>query len=843
MNETETLYFVGIAGIGVSALAQIAQARGHRIVGADPAADPETVPAIARLKAGGATIYRTHSAENLPEDCTLLIYTAAARNGNPEMEEAKRLGIRTISRADYLGELMNSHPGKKIAVSGTHGKTTTTAMIGHLLKEALPPSQPPTVFVGAEVPQLGGNLLIGDPETPFVAEACEAYDSFLSLKPDTYVITNIEADHLDHYGDEAGVDNAFRKFLYDNPRPGSRIVACIDDPGVRRVVREAVPSPLFFSMTGNPEAEVQVVVFLTGSPSHFRIKFADQNETFVMPLPGRHNIANAVCAILAVREQGGDWDSIRKALNTFRGAERRLETLAEVNGITVLDDYAHHPTEIRATISALRAAHPDGRLTVVFQPHLFSRTRDFLPQFAEELSKADRLIVTDIYPAREAPIPGVTSESIVTLARKLAPSLTADYVGDKFTVPDLLLPTLEPGDLIVFMGAGDIREPGEILAQALGVGRWALNVEPEELPHTKTQRDEETKVEEHALKEGAASSAPYVGATQAMPSTQRPTSNARITLLMGGVSAEREVSLSGGKMVFEALDKTKFRVTAIDLRDLSDLLALRENKPDLVFPVLHGRGGEDGVVQGILDWLQIPYVGSGALASALAMNKVATKAVFAQNGIPVISGVTVTRARFTEHTATELLTRLTCPLFVKPNAEGSTFGATLVHLPETLQEALALALNYDDTVLIETYLTGTEITCGVLERTETGEPFALPVVEIVPKAEIYDYESKYAPGGSEHIIPARLSAKTLERVQTIAVECHKLLGCRDLSRTDFIVTHTKNGRDASESPYVLETNTLPGMTPTSLLPDAARSAGYSFAQLLEHLIASAQRRI
>ena len=825
-NGLSCLYFVGIAGIGVSALAQIAQARGHRIVGADPGADPIQVPAIARLLEGGATIYRTHEAGNLPEDCELLIYTAAARNGNPEMEAAKERGIRVISRADYLGELMNSHSGLKIAVSGTHGKTTTTAMIGHLLKQTQP--NLPTVFVGAEVAQLGGNLVIGSAETPFVAEACEAYDSFLSLSPDVFVITNIEADHLDHYKDEAGVDNAFCKFVYDNPRPGSRLVGCSDDPGVRRLIMEdwgkagELPEQWIFSFEHEQGVDFWVKVLSEASPSRFIIDDFDTLQEYTLLLPGRHNIVNAVCAIIALYPLFPNVEGRKKlvtALATFTGAERRLETLADVNGITIIDDYAHHPTEIRATLAALRAAYPEKRLTVVFQPHLYSRTRDFLPQFAEELSKADRLIVTDIYPARELPIPGVTSEAIVTLARERNSSLQTDYVAEKFEVPALLLPTLTSGDLVVFMGAGSIREPGESLAAEIKAKNSLTSPLQEEKEHVR-------------LNPFLASSL-YKGKSGS-ENEEETMLSLSVCVLMGGFSAEREVSLSGGRQVMAALNRDRYQVSELDLRDLSDLLTLRENKPDLILPILHGRGGEDGVLQGLLDWMGLAYVGSGSLASSLAMNKVAAKDRFRQNGIPVIPGETVSRFEFTEGTAAELLTRLSCPLFVKPNAEGSTFGATLVHSSETLQEAIAFALNYDETALVETYIKGMEITCGVLEDPETGKPFALPLIEIVPKAEVYDYESKYAPGGSEHIIPARLSQKVTEQAQRIAVECHTLLGCRDLSRTDLIVRE--------DELFVLETNTLPGMTPTSLLPEAAKAVGYSFSDLLDCLIQSALRR-
>ena len=229
MNGTaQHIHFLGIAGIGVSALAQVAAARGVRVSGSDPGADPQEVPAIARLLAQDARIYRTHRAENLADDVDLVVASAAISDANPEIAEAKRRGLRIVSRAEFLGELMAAHRGPKIAVAGTHGKTTTTAMIGVMLQHA---GLDPTVFVGGEVPQLGGNVRIGSETGPFVAEACEAYDSFLYLKPDIAVITNIEADHLDHYGTEERMFESFHRF-YQNVR--STVVFCVDDDGIQR---------------------------------------------------------------------------------------------------------------------------------------------------------------------------------------------------------------------------------------------------------------------------------------------------------------------------------------------------------------------------------------------------------------------------------------------------------------------------------------------------------------------------------------------------------------------------------------------------------------------------------
>ena len=333
-----------------------------------------------------------------------------------------------------------------------------------------------------------------------------------------------------------------------------------------------------------------------------------------------------------------------------------------------------------------------------------------------------------------------------------------------------------------------------------------------------------------------------------------------VAVLMGGSSSERPVSLSTGQQIVAALDKEKYLVSSVDTRDLLALIApttepayigngqagardleAASGRADIVFIALHGTGGEDGTVQGMLEFLGLPYTGSGVLASALAMNKSKSKRLFASIGVPVIPDVTITanqaEVQGLPALTKQISTTLGYPVFVKPNAEGSTFGCSLVEAGESadaqLLSALQNALKFDKTVLVEKYIQGTEITAGVLED-ETGEPQTLPLVEIVPESKYYDYESKYASGGSEHIIPARLNAEQTARAQAQALACHNALGCEGMSRTDMIVTE--------DAAYVLEVNTIPGMTPTSLLPQAADSAGIPFSQMLDRIITAGWRR-
>jgi UDP-N-acetylmuramate--alanine ligase len=461
------IHFLGIGGIGVSALAQLAQARGFSVSGSDINIDVRGNPALARLISRGAEVIAGHAPDNIPENTSLVVTSAAISHENPELISAIERSIRVVTRADYLGELMAAHRGPKIAVAGTHGKTTTTGMIGVMLQEA---GLDPTVFVGAEISQFGGNIRIGSETGPFIAEACEAYDSFLALAPDIAVITNIEADHLDHYHSFEGVLDAFKKFVRRVPESGA-VVACMDDAGVRRLERECdIAAELCHYGIEFGIDSIHGVKFadaVTGgvNPS-FDVQYGGKKVTVRLKTAGRHNVQNALAALLVGSILNVPGQGAAAGLSAFTGASRRQEVLGVVRmgggSILVIDDYAHHPTEISATIEAVTGAYPARRLVVVFQPHLYSRTRDFIEGFAESLSKADVLAVTGIYAARESPIPGVRASEIVSKASKLNSGSIAIFVPNKTDVPATVAALSQPGDVVLFLGAGDIREQAEL---------------------------------------------------------------------------------------------------------------------------------------------------------------------------------------------------------------------------------------------------------------------------------------------------------------------------------------------------------------------------------------------
>ncbi|WP_431799082.1 D-alanine--D-alanine ligase [Halobacillus andaensis] len=302
----------------------------------------------------------------------------------------------------------------------------------------------------------------------------------------------------------------------------------------------------------------------------------------------------------------------------------------------------------------------------------------------------------------------------------------------------------------------------------------------------------------------------------------------KIAVLYGGVSGEREVSLSTGKGIIQALKNKGHEVTGIDF-DPSKIDQLTRLKVDLVFIGLHGRFGEDGRIQGLLDMLDIPYVGSGVLSSALAMDKAKSKQIFAANNIPtaVSESYEVSRYNDCSHIAKKVKEKFSTPFVVKPNQEGSTLGLTIVKEEKQIDKAIEIASASDSVILVEEYVGGREVTVPVVGK--EGEEEALPVIEIIPKSEYYDFDSKYKPGGSEHIVPAKVSDELTEQLQSYAVLAHQLLGCTVYSRVDFIINE-------NNIPIILEVNTLPGMTPTSLFPDSAQVVGLSYDDLVERFV-------
>jgi UDP-N-acetylmuramate--alanine ligase len=456
LSRQGPVHFMGIGGAGMSALAELVIREGGRVSGCD-LKEGDGSRRLARL---GALVSEGHDPSHV-SGASALVMTSAVRADHPEVVQARALGIPVLKRAHALGSVVNR--GRVVAVAGTHGKTTTTAMATRVLEAA---GFEPTGFVGGTVTEWEGNLRYGRSDL-YVVEADEYDRSFLTLDPNVAVVTNVEADHLDVYGDVEGVREGFRQFV-SRLREGGRLVACADDPGAASLL-PLVPGGYSYGLSAGSQLRA-VDVEVESSRLRFQvIEEGSQRGEMQLEVPGRHNLLNALGAAAAARFVGATWDAVREGLRSFRGVERRFQHLGEAFGVTVVDDYAHHPTEIAATLRALRESYRGQRIVALFQPHLYTRTRDFADAFGRALAEADALWVTDVFPARELPIEGVTGELVSGAARAAG----APQVHDHAAIDDVheaIVRTLRPGDVVVTMGAGSVEEVGPRLLAALREG-------------------------------------------------------------------------------------------------------------------------------------------------------------------------------------------------------------------------------------------------------------------------------------------------------------------------------------------------------------------------------------
>jgi UDP-N-acetylmuramate--alanine ligase len=462
LARTGAVHFMGIAGAGMATLAELVLRSGGVVTGCD--AYPGNVGDALRER--GARIELGHDPAHV-EEAVAVVATSAVPPDHPELEAARRRGVPVLKRAQALGAFVNR--GTVIAVAGTHGKTTTTAMTTAILSEA---ALDPTAFVGGRVTEWGSGLRAGSDKL-FVVEADEYDRSFFTLKPTVAVVTSVEADHLDIFGTVEGVEQAFREFLAVVPGHGV-VIACVDDDGVRRVIGGEGARVLTYGTSESASLRA-VQIEASGRATRFTVQ---EDGIIVAELavgaPGIHNVLNALGAFAAARHVGADVDSAQRALSAFQGVSRRFQELGSARGVLIIDDYAHHPTEIRATLAAARASYPAQRIVAVFQPHLYSRTRDFAASFGQALAQADAVWVADVYPAREPPIPGVTGELIANAARDAGVSVV-HYHASLDQLSAMLITELRAGDVCIAMGAGNIDVAAhELLERLRAAGEESL---------------------------------------------------------------------------------------------------------------------------------------------------------------------------------------------------------------------------------------------------------------------------------------------------------------------------------------------------------------------------------
>ncbi len=457
---TESSYhFIGVGGIGMSGLAELLVRRGFRVSGSDLAAGANTT----RLASLGVRVHLGHRAENLA-DAAVVVHSTAVKEDNPELAAARGRGLTVLRRGELLARLMEGH--FQVAVTGAHGKTSTTAMTAAVLRAG---GLDPTVVVGALWDNLGSNAILGRGEY-FVAEADESDSSFTFLSPQVSIITNLDREHLDHYRDLAHIQETFAGYLSRLPA-GARVVAWGDDPHLAPILRDCPHEVLTYSF--KPGSADFYATDLTPQGLGYRFRLWRRGQalgTVTLPLAGSHYVLNAMAACAVGSLLGVDFAACRQGLDKLGQIHRRCEVKGEAGGVLVMDDYGHHPTEIRSTLTGLAQAFPDRRLVVAFQPHRYSRTRALLPEFFPVFAQAQMVFITEIYSAGESRPNGLSGRSVYEGIRNSGHP-GAHFIEEKAGMADYILNHLNTGDMVLTLGAGDIWKTGEeLLARLQGQG-------------------------------------------------------------------------------------------------------------------------------------------------------------------------------------------------------------------------------------------------------------------------------------------------------------------------------------------------------------------------------------
>ena len=455
LSEFKNIHCIGIGGIGLSAIAEILLSRGYTVSGSDMKESDITL----HLAQKGARIFLGHRAENV-DTADLVVYSAAVGQDNPELVRAAERGVPAVTRAEILGVLMDEYENS-IAISGTHGKTTTTSMVSLILDRA---KMEPTILVGGNLSEIGGNVKVGH-SGYFVTEACEYMDSFLSLRPKIEIILNIDSDHLDYFKDIDHIVSSFDRFASLVPEAGT-IIAYEANPFVNKVI-QGHNNVITFGLNENCTYRASDIVFNeNGMPSFLVTRGGEALSRVQLSLPGEHNILNALAAYACCHNLGVEPELISETLHSFHGTQRRFDIVGTTaGGVKIVDDYAHHPTEIRATLSASRNV-PHNKLWTIFQPHTYTRTLALFDEFAEAFEMTDVLILTEIYAAREKNIYKISSSQLADKIHQLHPEKEVLFMADFAEIAQYVSDNASRGDMVLTMGAGDVYKIGEMILEA-----------------------------------------------------------------------------------------------------------------------------------------------------------------------------------------------------------------------------------------------------------------------------------------------------------------------------------------------------------------------------------------
>jgi UDP-N-acetylmuramate--alanine ligase len=787
----ERCHFIGIGGIGMSGLARILLKKNVQVSGSDLSLSYITEGLIKE----GAKVFVGHSSANITPEMTV-VYSSDIKKDNPEYLQALNLKCTLLHRSDLLMQLMNNY--KTLAIAGTHGKTTTTALLTWVLMEG---QFDPSFAIGGVLPHLKTNAGHGKGEY-FIAEADESDGTFLKYHPWGAIVTNIDTDHMDYYKTESNLTAAFNDFLRKIASP-SHLFWCGDDQRLKAL------NPPGVAYGFQKHCRLHISHFhQEGWKIFFDITFQEKTYSKIeLPLLGRHNALNAAAIFGLALSIGLSEDAIRQAFKSFKGIMRRCEIKVEFQGVTVIDDYAHHPTEISATLRGISEAVKEKRVLAIFQPHRFSRTKECLGTYGKIFDDADELFVTDIFGAGETPIAGLSSSQIVAELQANS-KIPCRYVARE-DLAKVISGYLRPHDVVVTLGAGDITK----LAVEL------LNYNKKE-----------------------------------------PVSKLKIGVIYGGKSLEHEVSLMSAEHIINSLSPDYYEIVQFGItkqgqwfegadvyenlqastnaaaeNSLSFSVLEQLNRCDVLFPVLHGPNGEDGTIQGFFEMLGKAYVGCDYRSSALCMDKALTKKLMVLNGVPTPSFIDFSHHDWKTHPdqlVYQTHQQLQYPLFVKPVHLGSSVGVYKVENEDGLRKAIDQAFLVDHHVLIENGLKVREIEFAALGNDNVA---VFPPGEVFTEGNLYDYEAKYSAKAMPATPKANLTDEQIKEGIYLAETAFVAAGCCGMARVDCFL-------DEAGKMWLNEINPIPGFTKNSLYPKMCEVNGIPAKELVDRLIILGMQR-
>jgi UDP-N-acetylmuramate--alanine ligase len=791
----EKCHFIGIGGIGMSGLARIMLGHNIPITGSDIATSYVTEG----LEKAGAKVFIGHSAEYIAPNTTV-VYGSDIKESNPEYQAALTLKCPILHRSELLAFLMKDY--KTLSVTGTHGKTTTSALLTYVLTYA---DLDPAFAVGGVIQQLQANAGHGEGDY-FVAEADESDGTFLNYHSFGAIITNINLDHMNHFITEERLLQSFQQFA-SQVASSEHLFWCGDNVRLKSL---SLPG-ISYGVGEDCMLRAQNIR-QEGWKNVFDVTFKGKSYSQVeVALIGHHNVLNALAVFGLALTLGIDEGILRRALAFFEGTKRRCDKKGEVQGVLVLDDYAHHPTEIMTTLKGIRKSIKEKRLIAVFQPHRYTRTKDCLGTYAGIFESADELVITDLFGAGETPIAGVTHEPVLAEIQ-VATRIPCRYVPRQ-SLTQFLATFVRPHDVVVTLGAGDVTKVGAELVEKLKVS-----------------------------------------------SVQK----LRLGICYGGLSSEHEISLRSVRNIYNELHRDYYDLQHFGITQRGEWLSgpsamyqlealLKDQEAfktdsllpphalaellqcDILFPVLHGSNGEDGTIQGLFEMLGKAYVGCDHRSAAVCMDKALTKTLVLAEGIATSPFIKVSQYEWTTHEESlqrHICEMLTFPVYVKPVHLGSSVGVYKVDTESQLKAAIEKALRVDTDLIVENGIKGRELEFAVFGNDEIT---AFPPGEIHSAGQVYDYEGKYGAQGMQTSIQAVLTLAQKEEGMALAKRAYQAAGCVGFARVDFFF-------DENNKYWLNEINPIPGFTSISLYPQMCEANGLSTQDLLDRLIILALQR-